>query len=78
MLMGSNLLTEHGMKFDGFNIEILKIYFRPLKRGTMNFTETQLKKIQSALIACYGDREISLQQLSTTFRRGDLLEMLAL
>jgi len=28
------------------------------------------------LKACYGLREVSLQQLSATFRRGDLLEML--
>jgi len=31
-----------------------------------------------ALRSCYGDRVISLQQLSATFRRGDLLEMLGI
>lgn len=35
------------------------------------------ESITNALKACYGDRDISLQQLSATFRRGDLLEMLS-
>jgi hypothetical protein len=35
-----------------------------------------VKDVIDALKACYGKREISLQQLSATFRRGDLLEML--
>ena len=34
------------------------------------------ESIADALTACYGDRDISLQQLAATFRRGDLLEML--
>ncbi len=33
-------------------------------------------KIQSALTALYGERELSLQQLSATFRRGDLLVLM--
>ncbi len=32
--------------------------------------------LRDALRRCYGDREVSLQQLAATFRRGDLLEML--
>jgi hypothetical protein len=32
--------------------------------------------LKDALRRCYGDREVSLQQLAATFRRGDLLEML--
>lgn len=34
------------------------------------------KHIDKTLKKLYGDRQISLQQLSATFRRGDLLEML--
>ena len=33
--------------------------------------------LEAALVACYGNREVSLQQLAATFRRGDLLEMLS-
>jgi len=32
--------------------------------------------VERAIEHCYGAREISLQQLTATFRRGDLLEML--
>jgi hypothetical protein len=32
--------------------------------------------VQTALTQLYGQREVSLQQLSATFRRGDLLEFL--
>ncbi len=32
--------------------------------------------VDQALRSCYGDREVSLQQLAATFRRGDLMEML--
>ena len=35
-----------------------------------------VENVTGALKQCYGDREVSLQQLSATFRRGDLLEML--
>ena len=35
-----------------------------------------LDTIDAALRSCYGPREISLQQLAGTFRRGDLMEML--
>ena len=33
--------------------------------------------LKDAIRSCYGAREVSLQQLAATFRRGDLLEMLA-
>ena len=32
--------------------------------------------LRNAIHECYGDRQVSLQQLAATFRRGDLLEML--
>ena len=35
-----------------------------------------VESLRDALRACYGDRDVSLQQLAATFRRGDLLEML--
>ena len=36
-----------------------------------------VESLEDALRRCYGDRQVSLQQLAATFRRGDLLEMLA-
>ena len=35
-----------------------------------------MQQVGTALVGLYGDRPISLQQLSATFRRGDLLEVL--
>jgi hypothetical protein len=35
-----------------------------------------LRDVETALKGLYGDREVSLQQLSATFRRGDLIERL--
>ena len=35
-----------------------------------------VESLGDAIRACYGERQVSLQQLAATFRRGDLLEML--
>ena len=40
------------------------------------YHESAVSKVAEALQRLYGRREVSLQQLSATFRRGDLLEML--
>ena len=32
--------------------------------------------IEQAIIALYGEREVSIQQLAATFRRGDLISLL--
>lgn len=60
--------------------EISHCNFQKLNQHVEN-NQTQyhnqaIKDVMAALKSCYGDREISLQQLSATFRRGDLLEML--
>ena len=39
-----------------------------------NLWLTAINSVNTALTALYGVREISLQQLSATFRRGDLLD----
>ena len=44
--------------------------------GQAEYHANAVNDVIDDLKACYGDREISLQQLSATFRRGDLLEML--
>jgi len=78
MLIGGTLLTDKQLRLK----DISHINFKEL----LNFLETRQKEyhqgavaaLTSALTACYGDRHISLQQLSATFRRGDLLEMLSI
>ncbi|MGK7953386.1 MAG: hypothetical protein AB4368_32525 [Xenococcaceae cyanobacterium] len=41
-----------------------------------DFFKTSAQDIAQALQMLYGEQEISLQQLSATFRRGDLIEKL--
>ena len=78
MLMGSNLLSEHGIKFDEISHRNFKDLLSSFETRHDEFYRNAIEKIERALISCYGEREISLQQLSATFRRGDLLEMLTL
>lgn len=40
------------------------------------FFDNAVKDIEEALAALYGERDLSAQQLSATFRRGDLIEKL--
>lgn len=77
MLMGGNLLLEHGIKFDEISHRNFKDLLLTFETRHDEFYRNAIEKIQSALVACYGERDISLQQLSATFRRGDLLEMLS-
>ncbi len=41
-----------------------------------DFFNASVQDVKQALRELYGEQEISLQQLSTTFRRGDLIEKL--
>ena len=46
------------------------------ENGERRYYPLAVESLTNALRACYGDRDVSLQQLAATFRRGDLLEML--
>ena len=76
MLIGRNLLKDN-------NTELNELSHRNFKSIALSFEADQeryyreaLDSISTALRECYGKRPVSLQQLSATFRRGDLLEML--
>jgi hypothetical protein len=76
MLIGRRLLADQQTKVADIshkNFHELMELFNERKKG---YHKTGIKLITNALHKCYGDRDISLQQLSATFRRGDLLEML--
>lgn len=77
MLVGNYLLADQGMTLAQVNH---RTYQELLSRLNEKFNEFQLdaqKQLAEALTALYGDRDISLQQLSATFRRGDLMQYLA-
>lgn len=76
MLIGKRLLADRG-------VPLLEVSHRNFRELLDHFEANQaayharaVDEVAGALQTCYGDREISLQQLSATFRRGDLLEML--
>lgn len=76
MLIGDALLKNKDIKLP----EISHRNFSELS-GYLQSQQTALYhqatvKVQEALKNLYGERDISLQQLSATFRRGDLLEFL--
>lgn len=77
MLMGRYLLEAGGLKdaaqIDHRNVGSLLKLFEEKKDG---FYDDAINSLDSALTLCYGKREISLQQLAATFRRGDLLAVL--
>ncbi len=79
MIIGRHLLKaghlSSATKLDHRTIDALLALFEAQKD---HLYQQAVKDIQVALLACYGDRDISLQQLSATFRRGDLLSMLAI
>lgn len=78
MIIGRRLLAEAGLscadEIDHRTIDSLLSLYEEKK---YSFYQEAAQAIQSALNACYGNREISLQQLSATFRRGDLLAILS-
>lgn len=78
MLVGRELLHDKGVVLEDVShrnfFELLKL----LQDNEKNYHEQAVKKVTDALGECYGKRDISLQQLSATFRRGDLLEMLGI
>ncbi|HBF09686.1 MAG TPA: abortive phage resistance protein, partial [Gammaproteobacteria bacterium] len=76
MLVGRKLLAKAQLKLgqvDHRNFTQLK---EILESNADLFHQQALDDLSNALTQCYGKREISLQQPSARFRRGDLLEML--
>lgn len=76
MLIGRKLLKDKGIPLD-------QVFHRNVQELLQEFEDNQaqyhadaIQSLETALKTCYGTRNVSLQQLSATFRRGDLLEML--
>ena len=77
MLIGRELLQEQGVKLAAVSHRYFAELVDRLRQDGGTYHTRAVAKVSDALKQCYGDREISLQQLSATFRRGDLLEMLS-
>lgn len=76
MLVGRELLHDQGIALKDVSHRNFPELLQRLQDNETNYHARAVEKVTDALKVCYGDREISLQQLSATFRRGDLLEML--
>lgn len=77
MLIGGDLLLMLNLKaieqLDHRNFGLAK---EMIEGHFTTMHQSAVINIQNALTDLYGEREISLQQLSATFRRGDLLSLL--
>lgn len=76
MLIGRKLLDDMHIALD----KVSHLNFREVlgcfEANEAEYHADAVEHVFDALRSCYGDRVVSLQQLSATFRRGDLLEML--
>ena len=76
MLIGRKLLKDEGLTLDRVSHRNVQGLLQVLEDERDQYYADAIQALENALKACYGDRAVSLQQLSATFRRGDLLEML--
>ena len=76
MLIGRNLLHDQGIELTDISHRNFAELLQRLQDNESDYHKQAIDQVTESLKTCYGDREISLQQLSATFRRGDLLEML--
>ncbi len=76
MVIGRTLLVDHKLSINNVNHRNFNELVNSLESSIELYHKRASDLIRSGLVKCYGERKISLQQLSATFRRGDLLEML--
>ncbi len=76
MLIGDFLLKANNITLDDVNHKNFALLETLLNDEFFDFYENACATLKECLNKLYGDRDISLQQLSATFRRGDLLEIL--
>jgi hypothetical protein len=76
MQMGRRLLGEMKLQIKNINHQNFQAARQLVENKGENYFDTSVEDIQKALKNLYGEQEISLQQLSATFRRGDLIDKL--
>lgn len=76
MLIGRDLLRDMRVPVEQITHRNFAEFKAALERDAPRYYARATETIRNAIRACYGDRDVSLQQLAATFRRGDLLEML--
>ena len=76
MLIGRKLLEDKNISPDQVSHRNVQGLLHAFEDNRAQYHADAIQSLKDALKACYGERAVSLQQLSATFRRGDLLEML--
>ena len=75
MIMGDIVLQDLGVQAADISHRNFATLKSALDEHRERYYSRAVLSLTNALHAFYGDREISLQQLAATFRRGDLLDM---
>ncbi len=76
MQMGRRLLKKMNLQMKEIDHRNFEDVTQLINQNGENYFHDSVRDVQKALQALYGSQEISLQQLSATFRRGDLIEKL--
>lgn len=76
MVIGQRLLDDMHVSLAEVSHRNFREVIEKFEKNQAEYHANAVKDVTKALQSCYGERKISLQQLSATFRRGDLLEML--
>lgn len=76
MQMGKKLLKDMGIQIGDISHQNFQQAQQLIKQNRQAYLTAAIQDIQQALSELYGEQEISLQQLSATFRRGDLIDKL--
>ena len=76
MLIGRKLLHDQGKTSNQISHQNIQGLLQEFEDNQAQYYADAIHSLEDALKECYGDRDVSLQQLAATFRRGDLMEML--
>lgn len=77
MLMGEELLKDMNCKVTELDHRNFERARQLLEEKSSVYLVRAVESLRKALVFLYGDKEVSLQQLSATFRRGDLFQYLS-
>jgi len=78
MLMGETLLNELDCKASELDHRNFAQARELIEKNGKAYLDKAVEKLEKALALLYGSKQVSLQQLSATFRRGDLFMYLDL
>ena len=76
MQMGQRLLNDMELSVEQISHNSFQKAMELIGKNGEAYFDDSLQDVREALCRLYGTEEISLQQLSATFRRGDLIEKL--